>query len=67
MDAWLTERFPNLNYRIAFDYAGEMNGLWMKASSSLGIPTSFVVDRDGHIAFSSTAAGEAPMKRKPPI
>ncbi|MER8511117.1 TlpA family protein disulfide reductase [Mesorhizobium sp. M0894] len=51
LDAWLTERFSNLNFRIAFDYAGEMNGLWMKASSSLGIPTSFVVDRHGHIAF----------------
>lgn len=23
LDAWLTERFPNLNYRIAFDYTGE--------------------------------------------
>ncbi|RWA97935.1 MAG: TlpA family protein disulfide reductase [Mesorhizobium sp.] len=51
LDAWLTERFPNLNYRIAFDYTGEMDRLWMEASSSLGIPTSFVVDRDGHIAF----------------
>ncbi|MGX8009828.1 hypothetical protein ACVDG8_013080 [Mesorhizobium sp. ORM8.1] len=28
-----------------------MNRLWMKASSSLGIPTSFLVDRDGRIAF----------------
>ncbi|RWM51761.1 MAG: TlpA family protein disulfide reductase [Mesorhizobium sp.] len=51
LDAWLTERFPNLNYRIAFDYTGEMNRLWMEVSSSLEIPTSFVVDRDGHIAF----------------
>ncbi|OWK24524.1 hypothetical protein AJ87_21560 [Rhizobium yanglingense] len=25
--AWLTENFPNLNYRIAFDHAGEMNKL----------------------------------------
>ncbi|QIA25335.1 MULTISPECIES: TlpA disulfide reductase family protein [Mesorhizobium] len=51
LDAWLTERFPNLNYRIAFDYTGEMKRLSMEASSSVGIPTSFVVDRDGHIAF----------------
>lgn len=28
-----------------------MNKLWMKRSFSVGIPTSFVVDRDGHIAF----------------
>ncbi|RWC20925.1 MAG: TlpA family protein disulfide reductase [Mesorhizobium sp.] len=51
VDAWLTEKFPNLNYRIGFDYIGEMNKLWMDPSSSIGIPTSFVVDRDGHIAF----------------
>ncbi|MET4117927.1 thiol-disulfide isomerase/thioredoxin [Bradyrhizobium sp. JR1.5] len=50
LDAWLTEKVPNLNYRIGFDSTGEMNKLWMDASSSVGIPTSFVVDRDGHIA-----------------
>ncbi|ADV14831.1 thiol-disulfide isomerase-like thioredoxin [Mesorhizobium australicum WSM2073] len=51
LDAWLTERFPNLNYRIAFDFTGEMNRLWMQASSSPGIPESFLVDGDGRIAF----------------
>ncbi|WP_394893329.1 TlpA disulfide reductase family protein [Mesorhizobium sp. AaZ16] len=51
LDAWLTEKFSNLNYRIAFDSTGEMDKLWMEASLSVGIPTSFVVDRDGHIAF----------------
>ncbi|MGY3281587.1 TlpA disulfide reductase family protein, partial [Bradyrhizobium sp. S3.7.6] len=51
LDAWLTEKFSNLNYRIGFDSTGAMDKLWMNASSSLGIPRSFVVDRDGHIAF----------------
>lgn len=51
LDAWLTEKFPNLNYRIAFDSTGEMDKLWMEPSFSYGVPTSFVVDRDGHIAF----------------
>ncbi|WP_258580601.1 TlpA disulfide reductase family protein [Mesorhizobium sp. AR02] len=51
LDAWLTEKFSNLNYRIAFDSTGEMNKLWMEPSFSVGIPSSFVVDRDGHIAF----------------
>ncbi|WP_225673074.1 TlpA disulfide reductase family protein [Bradyrhizobium hereditatis] len=51
LDAWLTEKLPNLNYRIGFDYTGEMNKLWMDPSFSVGTPTSFVVDRDGHIAF----------------
>ncbi|MGY3484409.1 thiol-disulfide isomerase/thioredoxin [Bradyrhizobium sp. USDA 4011] len=51
LDAWLTDKFSNLNYRIGFDSTGEMNKLWMESSFSVGIPTSFVVDRDGHIAF----------------
>ncbi|WP_434725509.1 TlpA disulfide reductase family protein [Mesorhizobium sp. RIZ17] len=51
LDAWLTEKCSNLNYRIAFDQTGEMNKLWMEPSLSVGIPTSFAVDRDGKIAF----------------
>ncbi|WP_032936607.1 alkyl hydroperoxide reductase, partial [Mesorhizobium sp. WSM3626] len=51
LDAWLTKNCSYLNYRIAFDFKGEMDKLWMKPSLSLGIPTSFVVDRDGAIAF----------------
>ncbi|WP_206078925.1 TlpA disulfide reductase family protein [Allomesorhizobium camelthorni] len=51
LDAWLTEKCSNLNHRIAFDHTGEMNKLWMEPSLAVGIPTSFVVDRDGHIAF----------------
>ncbi|MET4387531.1 thiol-disulfide isomerase/thioredoxin [Bradyrhizobium sp. F1.4.3] len=51
LDAWLTETFSNLNYRIGFDSTGEMNKLWMDASSSPGVPRSFIVDRDRHIAF----------------
>ncbi|MDA9463085.1 TlpA disulfide reductase family protein [Bradyrhizobium sp. CCBAU 53415] len=51
LDAWLTEKLPNLNYRVGFDYTREMDKLWMDSSFSVGIPTSFVVDRDGHIAF----------------
>ncbi|MGY3079235.1 thiol-disulfide isomerase/thioredoxin [Bradyrhizobium sp. LM6.10] len=51
LDAWLTKSLPNLNFPIAFDYAGEMNKLWMDPSFSVGIPSSFVVDRDGRLAF----------------
>ncbi|MER9695395.1 DUF269 domain-containing protein [Mesorhizobium sp. M0179] len=49
LDAWLTEKFSNLNFRMAFDSTGEMKKLWMEPSFSFWIPTSFVVD--GHIAF----------------
>ncbi|MGY4281046.1 thiol-disulfide isomerase/thioredoxin [Bradyrhizobium sp. LM2.7] len=51
LDAWLTEKVPNLNYRIGFDCSGEMHKLWMERSYTATIPTLFVVDRDGHIAF----------------
>lgn len=51
LDAWLTEKLPNLNYRVGLDYTREMDELWMDSSFSIGISTSFVVDRDGHIAF----------------
>lgn len=51
VDAWLTEKLPNLNYRVGLDYTREMDELWVDSSFSIGIPTSFVVDRDGHIAF----------------
>ncbi|RWK66550.1 UbiA family prenyltransferase [Mesorhizobium sp.] len=51
LNAWLTKNLPNLNYRIAFDHTGELSKLWIGASFSCEIPTSFVVDRDGYIAF----------------
>lgn len=51
LDAWFTDKFPKLNFRIGLDCTGEMKKLWMQASSSLGIPSSFVVDRDSRIAF----------------
>ncbi|XIA67544.1 hypothetical protein ACFIOY_19225 [Bradyrhizobium sp. TZ2] len=47
----MTDKFSDLNDGIGFDSTGEMNKLWMDPSSSVGMPTSFVVDRDGHIAF----------------
>ncbi|MER9751582.1 TlpA disulfide reductase family protein [Mesorhizobium sp. M0140] len=51
LDAWLAEKCPDLNHRIAFDFTGEMKKLWREPSFCVGIPTSFVVDRDGCIAF----------------
>ena len=51
LDAWLTKKLPNLNYRIGFDYTRKMEKLWLRPSHSVGIPTTFVVDRDGRIAF----------------
>ncbi|ASP83585.1 alkyl hydroperoxide reductase [Sinorhizobium meliloti] len=51
LDPWLTENVPKLNFRVGIDCTGEMKKLWKEASFSFGLPRSFVVDRDGRIAF----------------
>ncbi|MGY3488110.1 4-hydroxybenzoate polyprenyltransferase/thiol-disulfide isomerase/thioredoxin [Bradyrhizobium sp. USDA 4011] len=51
LDAWLTKNFPNLNFLIALDYTGEISNQWMEPGSSCRIPTSFVVDQEGHIVY----------------
>ncbi|AHG50199.1 hypothetical protein RLEG12_00935 (plasmid) [Rhizobium leguminosarum bv. trifolii CB782] len=47
----MAENFVNVNFRVACASGGEVNNLRMAACFELGIPTSFVVDRDGYIAF----------------
>lgn len=37
--------------RIGVDFTREMENLWLHPSRCVGIPTPFVVDRDGRIAF----------------
>ncbi|WP_244627687.1 peroxiredoxin family protein [Microvirga tunisiensis] len=49
LHARLADKLPNLNFRIALDYTGEMNKLWMDASASFWIPSSFIVSPDGRI------------------
>ncbi|ASP92755.1 TlpA disulfide reductase family protein [Sinorhizobium meliloti] len=51
LEAWLTEKSPKLNFRVGIDCSGEMDKHWMGPSLSSRLPTSFVVDRDSHIAF----------------
>ncbi|MBX5314801.1 redoxin family protein [Rhizobium sp. NLR11b] len=51
VDAWVTKWLPNANIRIGFDYSGEMDEDWLKASLSSAVPRAFVVDLDGRIAF----------------
>ncbi|WP_206114022.1 TlpA disulfide reductase family protein [Rhizobium laguerreae] len=50
VDASITKSLPNTNIRIGSDHSGEMDEDWLKPSLSL-VPTVFVVDRDGRIAF----------------
>lgn len=51
VNSWLSEHHPDLNYPIAFDSSGRMKKEWTERSLAPGIPESFVVDRDGTIAF----------------
>ncbi|GGI31183.1 hypothetical protein GCM10010987_63150 [Bradyrhizobium guangdongense] len=39
LEAWLTETSPKLNYRIAFDFTGEMKQLWGDPSFAPGFPS----------------------------
>ncbi|MFW8588944.1 TlpA disulfide reductase family protein [Rhizobium beringeri] len=51
VDAWVTKWLPNSKIRIGFDYSGEMDKDWKKASLTFHVPQAFVVDRAGRIAF----------------
>ncbi|AVC45394.1 MULTISPECIES: TlpA disulfide reductase family protein [Rhizobium] len=51
VDASITKSLPNTNIRMGFDHSGEMDEDWLKASLSFHVPKTFVVDRDGSIAF----------------
>lgn len=51
LEAWLTKNVPNANYRIAFECTGKLNEFWARSDLSWGVPTSFVVNREGCIAF----------------
>lgn len=51
IEKFLSEKFPEINYAIAFEHGGLMNKAWLDAGLARGIPHSFVIDREGKIAF----------------
>ncbi|ANP91141.1 MULTISPECIES: TlpA disulfide reductase family protein [Rhizobium] len=51
VDASITKSLPNTNIRMGFDHSGEIDEDWLKASLSFHVPKTFVVDRDGSIAY----------------
>lgn len=51
VEAFLEKNDPSMDYIVAFDSTGETKKLWMDAAKRLGIPSSFVVDRNGVIAY----------------
>jgi hypothetical protein len=46
-----SEKGDGMAYTVAWDDGGQTYSAWMDASGSRGIPTSFVVDREGTIAY----------------
>lgn len=51
VEKMVQEKGPGMGYTVAFDDAQKTNDAWMKAAAQRGIPTSFVVDANGKIAF----------------
>jgi thiol-disulfide isomerase/thioredoxin len=53
IETLLTEKFPNINYRIGYTHSGTptMVETWLSAAGQRGIPTSFIVGPDGRIAY----------------
>ncbi len=41
----------NMTYRVALDDSGKMAATWMEAAGRNGIPSAFLVDGTGHIAW----------------
>lgn len=53
-----TEQGDKMSYRVAFDDgSGKMNEKWMDAAGQSGIPTAFVVDGEGKIAYIGNPMG----------
>jgi hypothetical protein len=52
IDKYIADMGDKMSYTVAADgYEGKMTKAWMTASESAGIPTSFVVGKDGTVLF----------------
>lgn len=49
--AFVNKRGPKLKYTFAYSDGPETNDAWMKAAGRNGIPCSFVVGKDGKLAY----------------
>ncbi|MBY3469191.1 TlpA family protein disulfide reductase [Rhizobium laguerreae] len=49
VNAWLNRNCPNVNFRVAVDFTGQILRLWMDPAH-YGVPTSFILDRGGKVA-----------------
>ncbi len=51
VEDFIKKNDPAMDYAVAFDSTGETKKLWTEAANQHGIPSAFVVDRNGIIAF----------------
>lgn len=51
VESFVTQQGKKMEYTVAFDGDRSMGEAWMKPAGRNGIPCSFVVDRDGTIAW----------------
>lgn len=51
LEKFVSGQGDKMNYHVAYDGDRDMGGAWMKASGKRSIPTAFVVDGEGKIAW----------------
>lgn len=51
VEEFIRKNDPAMEYTVAFDNTGETKKLWTEAANQQGIPSAFIVDRNGVIAY----------------
>lgn len=51
VNKFVTEMGDTMNYNVCYDDGSTMADTWMRAAKQNGIPTAFIVDKDGTIAW----------------
>ena len=51
VEEFIKKNDPTMDYAVAFDSTGETKKLWTEAANQHGIPSSFIVDRNGIVAY----------------
>ena len=51
VERMVAEKGAGIGYTVAWDSGRRTHAAWMQASGQKGIPTSFIVDKDGQVAF----------------
>lgn len=49
--AWVAERADDMRYSVGYDRSGRTDAEWIEAAGLRGLPASFVIDREGRVAW----------------